>query len=344
MDRISPELALILNISADIYKKPFLSVPKEVKWDSICKLAFLNKIAYYTTMKIAEGQIPEIAPEMVAKAKQRKVQEDIKLSMLNETIKLVADILKNEQFCLFKTYRGYPHVTHDTDILVSDLEEARAIFLSAGLKPHMFWDKRSFEIIEDGLLEIEVYNNVSPGPMVFIDSNLPWSSERFTTMNGINIRLPSIEADIMTFIADIGHRTYEINIGDILYIYLLAPGADWQLLISQAKKYGWYDQFVYIVGILNGLHRQIYGEQSPMESELPNVITVDLKLPYILPLTKVANALWIKGTNNLLRLPGYYSIRLKNNHAKLHKIYSKFVLVQGANIMGRFLYRGAHNN
>ncbi len=335
----SPELNLILMLTGDIYKMPDISFPKKINWDKFLRLAYLNKVSYYAVMKIVEDHNLDIEPEIINQAAVLKGIEQKKMARLGPSLEVAEASLGQEPHLLSKTYRGYPHVTHDIDFLVHDLKRAQALFEKNGHNPLLWWDNRSFEVVEDGLLEIEVYDKISPGPYTFIDESVVWSGDREAVMEGFKARLPSVEADIMTFLADMSFRTYEITVGDLVYLYRISLEADWKLMAEQAKKHNWLEQFDNTIAILNGLHRRLYKEAGPMEGYLPTIAQVDLDLPYILPFAQVTRNLLSKGERSLIKLPGYYSVRLKKSHPRLHKIYSKLVLVYLGQLLGKYVYR-----
>ncbi|VVB64285.1 putative nucleotidyltransferase [uncultured archaeon] len=339
MSMSSPEQDLILILMGDIYKMPNISIPKKIDWDKFLRLASLNKVSYYAVMKMMEDHNLDIEPEILKQAAMLRELEKEKLAKLGPSLEVAESALGQEPHLLSKTYRGYPHVTHDIDFLVHDLKKAQILFEKNGHKPLLWWDKRSFEVVEEGLLEIEIYDKISPGPYIFIDDSVVWSGNREAVIEGIKVRLPSIEADIMTYLADMSFRIYEILMGDVVYLYQLSAEADWKLMAEQAKKHNWLEQFDNMVAILNGLHRRLYGEASPMEEYLPTIAQVDLDFPYILSFPQVTRNLLGKGAKNLVKLPGYYSVRLKKGYPRLHKIYSKLVLVYLGQILGKYVYR-----
>jgi hypothetical protein len=323
---------LIFFLTGDVYKRPEVLFPNRINWDKFRRLASLNKVLYYATTKIIENKplstklkIPQnlIVLEKIMKNKRVK---------LGRTIKAANKVLDQEPHLLLKTYRSYPFISHDIDLLVQDLERARKLFEKNGFATRLLWDRRSFYIVKEELLEIEVYDKISPGSLIFIDERLPWSVNRETLVEGVKTHLPSVEADIMTFLADANFRTYEIAFGDLLYLYKLSTEADWGLIAEQAKKHGWLIPFNNTVAILNSLHLKIYREPSPLEKYFTFKAKVDLDLPYIPPLSQVISALMKKGVLNFIKLPSYYSVRLKKRHEGLWRAYSEVLLGNLANL------------
>lgn len=322
----SPEMNLILALTGDIYKQPEVPFPDKINWEKFRRLASLNKVLYYTTAKVVENkplslklQIPQslIASEIIMKNKRVK---------LCRTLKVANNVLEHEPHLLLKTYRGYPFISHDVDFLVKDLEKARRLFEKSGFTVHLLWDRRSFYIVKEGLLEIEVYDKISPGSLILVDEKLPWYGYREALVEGVKTRLLSVEADILTYLTDTNFRTYEMSLGDVLYIYKLSTEADWGMIAEQANKYGWLIPFNNTVAVLNSLHLKLFKKHSPIEQHFKFKANVSLDLPYIPPLSQVVKALMEKGVLNFVKLPGYYSVRLKKRHEGLWRAYSEVIL------------------
>jgi hypothetical protein len=335
---VSPEMNLILALTGDIYRQPEVHFPSKVNWEKFWRLASLNKVLSYVTTKIAAN--PSLITEL--KIPQSLIEREkpmrSKRAILGRSIEVADKVLGREPHLLLKTYRGYPFVSHDIDMLVQDLGRARKLFQENGFKPLMWWDKRSFEVIEKEFLEIEIYDKISPGPMNFIDETIAWTGTREIVVEGVKVSLPSVEADLMTFMADMSFRTYEITLGDLVYLFKISPEADWNLMAKQAKKHNWLAEFNYTVMLLNSFHRKLYREPSPMEEYLRVNTKVNLDLPYIFPLPYITRGLWKQGPKNLMKLPGYYSVILKRNRSRLHQAYCKLVLIWGGEIFGKHVY------
>ncbi|OGO21362.1 MAG: hypothetical protein A2144_03810 [Chloroflexi bacterium RBG_16_50_9] len=335
----SPEMNLLFILTGDIYQQPNVPVPRKINWDRFFRFARLNKVPHYVAVKVLEDKELDIKPDIRQQVTAIKKSEEAKLAKLRPALEVANSVFEQEPHLLQKTYLGYRFATHDVDFLVRDLGRARRLFESKGYQPELWWDNRSFEIVDDGFLEIEVYDKISPGPMSFIDEEIPWSGSREVVVEGVPMRLPSVEADLTTFLADMNFRTHEITLGDLLYLYRLAHEADWPLIAGQAEKYNWLVPFHKTIAILNTFHRRLYDEPSPVEKYFPGVAQVSLDLPFIMPLPHLIGALWEKGAKNLIKLPGYFSVRLKKSHPGLHRIYSRLVLGYLGQPLGKYIYR-----
>ena len=333
----SPELDLILLLTKDIYKSPKISFPEKIGWDKFVRLASWNKFLYHATIKVLDDKRLTLKPEVSQRLLELKKSEEEKYSKLRPTLEVVNAVLGDEPYLLSKTYRVFPYVTHDVDLIVKDLDRVKELFEKSGYKAPPSAHPRSLWIREKGLLEIEPYLRPFAGPMVFMDDSFLWERSREMVVEGIKTRIPSVEVDILTFLADMGFRLYELLVGDMLHLYRVAPQANWDLMAEQAQKHGWLEQFNNEIAVLNSFHRQLYQEPSPMEKYSPAVAQVELDLPCITPLPQVTRALMRKGWINLAKLVAYYSVRLKK-YPRIHKFYTKVVMGYPEKIFLKCIY------
>lgn len=333
----SPELDLILLLTEDIYKKPKIPFPDKPNWDNFIKLASRNKFLYHATTKLLEDKRLTLEPEVSQRILQLKKSEEERYSKLRPTLDVVNAVLGDEPYLLSKTWRVFTYVTHDTDLIVRDLGRVRELFEKSGYKAPSSMHPQSIWVREKGLLEIEPYLRPFAGPMIFMDDRFLWERSREVIMEGVKTRIPSVEVDILTFLADMGFRLYELLVGDMLHLYRVAPEANWELMAEQARKHQWLEQFHNEVAVLNSFHRQLYQEPSPIEKHFPAVAQVKLNLPYVTPLPQVTRALMRKGWINLAKLVAYYSVRLKK-YPRLHKFYTKVVMGYPENLFLKYIY------
>jgi hypothetical protein len=334
----SPELDLILILTEDIYKKPVLPFPGRIDWNKLIDLAMRNKFLYHTAIKILEDERLAPAPVLRERILCLKESEEKRYAKMRPTLEVVNAVLGDEPYLLSKTWRVFSYVTHDTDLIVKDLGRVRKLFEKSGYKAPSSAHPQSIWIREKGLLEIEPYLRHFAGPMVFMDDDFLWERSREVVMEGVKTRIPSVEVDILTFLADMGFRLYEIMIGDMLHLYSVAAQADWELIESQTRKHQWLEQFHNEVAVLNSFHRQIYQEPSPIEKYIPAVAhQVKLNLPYVTPFPQVTKALMEKGWINLAKLVAYYSVKLKR-YPRLHKFYTKVMMGYPERLFLKYIY------
>jgi len=333
----SPELDLILILTGDIYKEPKIPFPEKINWDNFIRLASQNKFLCQVTTKLLEDERLTLEPEVSQRILQLKKAEDERYAKMRPTLEVVNAVLGNEPYLLSKTWRVFPYVTHDVDLLVKDLGRVKELFEKSGYEVPSTAHPSSLWIREKGLLEIEIFLRQIVGPLVFMDDSFLWEKKREMVMEGVKTHIPSVEADILTFLADMGFRLYELLVGDMLHLYKVAPQANWELMAEQAQKHRWLEQFHNGIAVLNSFHRKLYQEPSPIEKHFSAMAQVKPDLPYVTPLPQVARALMKKGWINLAKLVTYYSVRLKK-YPRLHKFYCKVVMGYPENLFLKYIY------
>jgi hypothetical protein len=237
-----------------------------------------------------------------------------------------------------KTYRPFLYFTHDIDLLVKDPMAIGDALTADGVE----WEdlpRGSVQVEEPQWLDIEFYDRVLPGSIQVIDDELTLLNPVPTTIEGVAILVASPEIEIITLLADSVFRLYEMKLGDMIYIYTLAAKSDWNILIHQADKYGWRRSFDNIVGILNGYHRELYGSPSPMEAHVSTVKSPPPVAPYVPGWLSTTLSLSGMGKRHLMKMPAYLSVRLKQNHPKIHRFYVRFFQVPVGRFVLKHVYR-----
>ena len=335
---MTSELKFLLELTKDIYKVPKILDYKSVDLTSFIKLANDNKILYYIVNKILEadekinGNKP---PPMIHNL--YKIENN-KHEVLKKTIRVINKVLKGEKYLITKTYRGFPYVTHDVDILVENHKMAWRKFNKYRSSSFLSPNQHSIIIEPPGLQDIEIHDKILPGRLSFLCKEFVWKKNRIGLWGEITGPIPSVEAEILMFLADMQFRAFELSLGDFFYLLNLSSSADWKIILSQASKMQWKNALINTVASINGMHRNIYDEPSPIEYAIPQVNNINLKFPYIPPLPIIISSLKEKGKINLLKIPSYLSVRLKYDYTSLHRAYIKLVFGDVAEFLAKYLY------
>ncbi|MFC1941890.1 hypothetical protein ACFLWU_01570 [Chloroflexota bacterium] len=333
----SAELDLMLILTESMYRKPLLEMPESVDWEAFIKLARRNKFLYHATNLLLESQEAELSDEIQNRFKAIQQTEAGIHARMQRTLEVVNSVMGTEPYLLSKTWRVFPYVTHDVDLIVHDLDRPRQLFEAAGYAAPSSAHPYSIWVREKGLLEIEPYLRPFAGPMAFMDDDFMWERSRKVVFEGVETVIPSAEVDILTHFADMGFRLYELLLGDMLHLFRMAPEADWDIIMRQAEKHSWLGQLKKNVAVMNGFHRQLYGEPGPMEKFIPHIGTANVTLPYVTPVFQVIRALKGKGWINLAKLVAYLSVKLKR-FPRLHKFYTKVVMGYPENLFLKYFY------
>jgi len=328
----SPELSFLLLLTSDMYKKPKLQHPKRVDLNSFVRLASENKILHYALTKVIEDNclgMKSGARDLLVRLKKN---EDRKLLKLQKTIEALDEILEGEEYLLLNTYKYYPYVTHDVDIVVKDLRRVKKLMRSAGftfIAEHQYPRMPGIQYRKEDLLVADISERIAWGSISVMDNELLWEEDRKVAIGDVEVRLPSIEGELLYIIAHMNFQFYKITLFDMFLIYRWATMANWALMSMQANKYGWFGAFYDTISILNGFHRTLYDEPCPMEKVIPSVAQTQIQLPYIPSCSHVVRALMEKGLLNLVKFPSYLLDRLEKTSYGLHRAYLKVILSYG---------------
>ena len=279
MRKAAAEVMEVLSFVGDIYQKPVnANATKITNLKKALFTAARNRVLYYfisaalDTDAIAENQ--ELA-RLRATGKREIAKFYRTLEFLNST-------LGRDSYLMLKTYKTYPYVTWDVDILVEDVEAVASMMAGRGFEIQRREPAKP-SCHRDGLLSIGLHPRASWHHGRLMDDRLQWKSPRTVRYEGIEVFIPNCEVDFLTFIAHTNFENYHLTLGDLLYIYRLAGGVNWDIIQEQVTRHGWEKSFVRTIAIANGLHWALYNRSSPIEQVVPSVIEVKPRMPLLYP-------------------------------------------------------------
>jgi hypothetical protein len=320
LKEISGELAVLLALSGDVYKASEGGrIPADVDWERVLELASKNRMLYYCVTKILKTDVKRrIGEGLLELIKKLKELGDEWLLILKMTLGELSDVLDEEEYLLLKSYRSYPYITYDVDVLVRNLEDTKN-----ALSDHNFIIKNTekYKAVarREGLLPIGIHGRVSWGSVTVLDEELLWEKSREVEVQDRRVRVPNAEGDLLTYLAHINFELYYIALGDLLYIYNLSEKADWDMVMRQSRKYGWARSMETTIATINALHRHLYGEPSPIEKHIPVIADIKPEIPYKFSLHSIVENFAEKEALKQLawQLPFYIyrRLRLKSTHS-----------------------------
>lgn len=331
------ELSLMAHALDGHYRETLLPRPTQVDWKRLERLVIRNKLQLLVFDQILQDPtlaLPDTWRVRFREALDDQIDEQKKLGPSMFQIK---EILGQTPYVVVKTFRPFPYFSHDIDVLVEDTAAVGNRLTQAALE----WTDipKGSAVVEDPRwLDLEFYGRVLPGSIKVIDDELTLKNPVPAVLGGEDTWVASPDIEIVTLIADAIFRLYELKLGDMVYIYSLAAQADWDLLQAQAAKYGWHEFFVHIVGVLNSYHHELFGSPSPIEQHVPGTSRILADAPYVSGWASTTRALARKGKRHLIKLPAYLSVRLKQNHPRLHRAYVKFFQVPVSRVVMRYVY------
>ena len=338
MTAISHELSLLCHAFNPYYRTASLQRPLEIDWSRFLRLIRNNKLQLLASefaLRECDTLIQDCERVHLTAMRDHHTEQSKKLGPSVEQVKL---IMGDTPYAIVKTYRNFPYFTHDVDVLVNNTTAVGEEFTKAGIS----WDdvpKKSVQVEDSRWLDLEFYERVLPGSIRVIDDDLALRNRNLSKLGGVDTFIAAPEIETLTLIADAVFRLYELKLGDMIYIYSLAELTDWDLLQFQADKYNWADLMEHYVKVLSGYHWMIYGSESPIRFQTAKRVHLGSNPPYVSGWAMTVNALRRNGLRHLVKLPAYLSVRLKQNHLKLHALYVKYIQVPIGGFVLRHLYR-----
>ncbi len=186
------------------------------------------------------------------------------LDRFNRTLDILSDYLGNQNFVVIKTFKDPLDVTFDIDIVLkNDLSES----ISNLAKDNNF----NIEEIEGGtelipdnddFLVIDVYKDFSFENKNFTSLDFILKNTRKHEYLGKTYCIPSKESELLLYISQINFQNRFITLHDFIQIKrTVSKSIDWQLLLSEIDKYGWKNNFLDTLTIVNGLYLDLYNEK-----------------------------------------------------------------------------------
>jgi len=284
----SSELNYLLHACKDIYKPP-QTEPKKYNIKKAIKIANDNGLLYQL-IKSNSGIYEDIDQNLKLAVNKLLNHHQQYFCRLKKSISEINRILGPDNCLIIKTIYNYPHTTKDVDIVVKDLSGSLDSFLENGHQ-HTFREPPYKQTVrKDGLLHITLHKCVAWGKVVPISLDFLWENSQKTKFHGLAVQLPSVEVDLLTLIAHIPFELLYFKLGDLLYIFKLSEQADWKKILKQAKTNNWINTLKNVVSIMNGLHRSLYNEPSPIENEIPGYVIKKPKFPLSCPFAVILRA------------------------------------------------------
>lgn len=284
---MNPELMKLLELTGDLYKKIEPANNKSCDPNKLFHLARLNRLLFY--ILIEKNKDFDLGKLCTLDSNNYIQKGNLYLQNLRNSLLYLNKTLGCGNFIAFKTFYYYPRITNDIDIIVDDSKAVSRHFLRDGWKTKQFLHSNP-HFNREGYLKVGIHEKPGWGTKEFMDQEIIWKNTRWINFEGINVRLSSLEVDMMTIIPHIPFEKCYFDLGELLYIYKFANNINWSLVKSQAKKYQWYHTLLDVVGYINCFYRGIYQKSSPIESSISVVCNVEVKLPYEFPFWRAIRA------------------------------------------------------
>jgi hypothetical protein len=231
---------------------------------------------------------------------------------LGATVETLNSILGAESYLLVKTYKGYPYVTHDVDILVKDAHKAGLRLEKNGFCLRQT-EQYKVDATKNRLLRVSIHERISWGSLTVLDEQIMWEGSGEVDIEGTRVKVPSPEGDLLSHFAHMAFELYFLTLGDLLYVCRLSRNAGLAAVAEQAETHSWMNSLERVVSVVNALHRCFYGCESPIEKKMPVICQVEPTLPFVYPPHYVVRAYAEKRRLSALtwELPFYFYRRVR---------------------------------
>ena len=277
---MKPELSKLLLLTEHLYRAPGSIEPESYDESKLFALAKLNRVLFYILTRggMGAGIFKSCSKEADIVIKQGRDY----LSKFKNTLVNLENILGQGNYVVFKTLYHYPRITNDIDIIVTDFDLAVERLRQEG------WGSKQFlhaniHFTREGCLKLGVHSRIGWGTRAFMDEEIMWQNPQEVSLEGHDVQVPNPEVNLMAILAHIPFEKCYFDLGELLYIYSIAGKTDWNSIHFQAKKHHWLHAFLNTIGLINGLHREIYQKESPIESAIEVIRPVKIELPYEFP-------------------------------------------------------------
>lgn len=258
-------MIFLYHLSENLYKKPILKKPlfPEIKLDKLIELSLENDMFYYHIKNLLNSYRKELDDKKIKVLENIIMKGKNELKRIEDTIVFLNDYLDN--YLLIKTYRGYPRIPNDLDVLVPDFESTFRQLRKKGFQNiDYFADTQESTLIHDEFYKVHLHGKVTwAGEATFIDKDFLFDNPRNLDFNGAKTKIPNYDADFLMHIAHMNFEPLHITLSELLYLYKIASEINWDIQFAQSKKYNWLKSFKRTLRILDKIYHTLYEAPCP---------------------------------------------------------------------------------
>jgi hypothetical protein len=293
MNSTTDENTFLFHLTSDLYKKPHIEKPPahKINITTLLDLAMKNNMLFYVAKMLQEKHIDQLSNDNAVLIKKIVERGKEEIERTNRAVSTVNSSLDN--YVSIKTYRGYPRIPNDIDILVEDFNEATRSLTKNGMDIKES-SPRQAVLIKDGLTKIHLHKKISWCNTEFLDNELFWTKNKKVNFNGIKTSIPNENADFLVHLAHINFEPLHITLSELLYIYKLVDKVNFSDIFEQANKYGWGRTLKRTLELLDTMHHTLYSGNCPFSGvELKHRAKKDqnyFAMPKMLPRIHIINS------------------------------------------------------
>jgi hypothetical protein len=270
--------SLILYCVDDEYRRAHpdllrIAEDKERTWLKALRIAGENGLLYYFSKQLIRED--EHVPKKLLKS--IIFQEERLMIRLKRTLHFVNSFFHDIglEFMFIKLYRHIPYVPRDVDLLIRK-EDGQRIVRELGRNNILVKTSSDVEsqFEKPGLLKVDLYQGFVYFSQQFLDDECLWHDSRIVDICGINCRIPSREADMLSLLvhALFGHRY--LSLLDFLYakeLLGLGISADRLSSLCECRK-GNY-AFMTMLATINNICQELYSTNTIRSVDFPFVLS-----------------------------------------------------------------------
>lgn len=220
-------------------------------WVRFLKLCSGNRVLYSVAKKLRRQEVVRAAEKEIGKTQQ--------------TLGFVETNLPDA--ILVKTCKFLPYITYDLDLLVHDRRRIEKDLGPVVKERHPGKQNRyQKNYYKKGLLQLDVHEDFYWQGFRFADVEKVFENTQTITYFGRQVRIPSYTFEFLLNCAHVLFEKRYITFLDYWYLKKLTDEekVDWELVETQAKKYGWWKS----LQLLRRKLRQIKAGREPFPSFL----------------------------------------------------------------------------
>jgi hypothetical protein len=246
---------------------------KEIAWLKALRIADENGLLYVFSRQLMQEDM-RVPRELL---RSIIFQEERLMIKLGKTLRFINSFFAETalDFMFIKLYRHVPYVPRDVDLLVKKKDGQRLIYelkkrnisvkISSGVESQ-------FEKAD--LLRVDVYQGFVYLSHQFLDDEFLWRDSRMVDICGVNCRIPSLEADMLSLLvhALFGHRY--LSLLDFLYAKeLLHQGIDADRLFKKDEHRKGNYAFITMLATINRICQKLYSTNPSGSVDFPFVLS-----------------------------------------------------------------------
>jgi len=208
------------------------------------------------------------------------------IQRFNNTLSLLRNTLDLNNIIIIKTFRFYQDVTFDVDIILNkSLPNIDNLFGNFGFALKGINAGHEYKTKSKDYLTIDIYMDHLYKHKRIADIRFVSDSPRpYTANDGCVYRVPSIEAELMLYIAQLNFQNRFITLNDFLQITKMisnnAGSIDWDSVFCSVSKYRWQKGFTNTLSIIASLYYDIYGTALDVPVKMKK--RINCSFPYFL--------------------------------------------------------------